>query len=127
MLESLSIKAVSNVDFLVAASGGWDIENFLKNSTSTITTWFGLAVVLIGIVMIAFSIWQIASGLMSGGKKQTSWGIAIVTLILGGALSVGGFVFVQNIAKGGKKTIEQLGGGTVFVDIGNAVQSFFIF
>ena len=98
---------------LIMTGSGWDLTTFLTNSKDTLEKWFGLVTTLIGIVMIAVSIWQIASGLMSHGKKQTNWPISIILLIVGGAFAgANGFIWVQGIAKGGQKTIDELGNGT---------------
>ncbi|MEK4529833.1 hypothetical protein NST38_30990 [Paenibacillus sp. FSL H8-0104] len=96
---------------VVFLTGDWDLGSFLANARTALTGWAGLAVALIGIVCIFISIWQIASGLMSHGKKQTNWAISIILLLLGGVLVADqAFDFVQGIAGGGKKTITDLGG-----------------
>ena len=87
----------------------WDLGSFLQHSTETLKKWGGYLIILIGVVMVIASVYQIAKGLISHGKTQTNWAIAIILLILGGAFMVGGFSFVSNIASGGRKTIEDLG------------------
>lgn len=100
------------MNYLVLGAAKWDLGSFLKNSQTTLTNWIGLAVTIVGIVAVAYAIWQIVSGLMSQGKKQTNWAVAIILLLVGGALSAsGGFKFVQDIAAGGQKTITDLGSG----------------
>ena len=93
----------------------WDLGSFLQNATSTLKTWGGYLIILIGVVMVVWSVVMIARGLISHGKTQTSWPVAIILLILGGAFMVGGFSFVANIASGGKRTIEDLGNGTILM------------
>lgn len=93
----------------------WDLGSFLENATTRLKDWGGLFIVLIGVVMIVVGVFQIGSGLMSGGKKQVNWFIAIALLIIGGALMVGGWGFVSKIAGGGKKTIEDLGTGATMI------------
>lgn len=87
----------------------WDLGSFLEKSKSTLQIWGGSLIMLIGVVMVIASVYQIAKGLISGGKGQVNWAIAIILLIVGGAFMVGGFSFVSNIAAGGQKTIEDLG------------------
>lgn len=112
---------VSSIE-LLAGSSGWDLRNFLNNSFSTLGEWFSLAVMILGIVAVAYSIYQIVTGLMSQGKKQTNWAVTIILLLVGGALSMTtGFQFVQKIAGGGRKTIEDLGGQTITM-----ISSFFM-
>lgn len=107
-----TVGRIASIDILAGA--GWDLGSFLTNSKSTLTTWFGAAIMILGIVAIAYATWQIVSGLMSHGKKQTNWAVAIMLLIVGGALSMTtGFQFMQEIASGGQKTIKDLGGGTI--------------
>lgn len=97
-------------------TGAWDLRTFLENSFDTLGEWFSLAVMILGICAVAWSIWMITSGLMSQGKKQTNWAVAIILLLVGGALSMTtGFQFVQDIASGGKETIEDLGGQTIIM------------
>lgn len=95
---------------LIGIMGAWDLGSFLQNATTTLKEWGGYLIILIGVVMVIASVYQIAKGLITHGKGQpTNWAIAIVLLILGGAFMVGGFSFVSNIASGGKQTIEDLG------------------
>lgn len=104
---------IENVE-LLAGSGGWDLRTFLTNSFDTLGDWFSLAVMILGICAVAYAIWQIVTGLISQGKKQTNWAVAIILLLVGGALSMStGFDFVRGIAEGGKTTIEDLGGQTI--------------
>lgn len=90
----------------------WDIGTFLRNATKTIKQWGSYLIILIGVVLIIVSIWQIAKGLISHGKGQTNWAVAIIMLIIGGALMAGGFGLVSTIASGGGQTINELGAGT---------------
>lgn len=87
----------------------WRLDTFLQNLAGTAKTWGGYFIVFLGIVMIIVSAWQLGSGLMSHGKKQTNWAVAVILLILGGAFAVGGFNFLSNIASGGAATINSLG------------------
>lgn len=89
----------------------WDLGTFLTNSASTLKIWIGAFTVLLGVVMLGFGVWQIGSGLWSHGKKQTNWFMAFALLIVGGAFMSGGWSFVELIASGGQKTIEDLGAG----------------
>lgn len=100
---------------LLSMPMAWDLGSFLQNATSTLKTWGGYLIILIGVVMVVWSVVMIARGLISHGKTQVSWPVAIILLILGGAFMVGGFSFVSNIASGGKKTIEDLGNGTILM------------
>lgn len=110
MLESYGIQ------LLAGADDSWSLRNFLTNMGDTLGDWFGLAVVILGLVAIAYAIWQITTGLMSHGKKPTNWGVAIVLLIVGGALvAPGGFNFIKGIAESGQSTIDDIGGQSIFM------------
>lgn len=102
---------LANAKTLLLVGGGtWDLTNFLTNTTGALKNWFGLATTLLGTVMIAVALWQIGSGLMSHGKKQTNWALSIILLIAGGAMAgTAGFKFFSDIAMGGQVTIDTLG------------------
>lgn len=92
----------------------FDVEMFLTNATAKIKQWGGLALILIGVVLMLVAVFKVASGLISHGKKQVSWPICITMFILGGALASFGFgdqawAWIQGIAEGGKNTIDDLG------------------
>lgn len=89
----------------------WDIGSFLQNSSNTLKKWGGYLIILIGVVMVVISAYQVFTGLASHGKKQTNWFVVVLLLIIGGAFMIGGFDFVSRIAEGGQKTIEDLGTG----------------
>lgn len=99
----------------------WSITAFLENLSDQLVEWGGLIMLLLGVVMVIVAVYQIASGLMSHGKKQTNWFVAAGLLLLGGALVAGGgagtWTWVTDIAAGGKNTIDDLGsqgnGGTI--------------
>lgn len=100
------------VSILSSLTAEWDLGTFLQNSSTTLQTWGGYFFALVGVIMIIVGIYQIAKGFISHGKTQTNWFIAIALLVIGGALLVGGWSWVAGIAKGGKKTIDDLGNGT---------------
>lgn len=103
-------------------SSRFDIENLLTNAGSTLAGWAKLLMIIIGIIMVVVGVYQIAKGLMSGGGQrgaQTNWIVAILLIVLGGALGFfggGGWDFVVTIAQGGKKTINDLAQQSVILD-----------
>jgi hypothetical protein len=104
VLNSMALKAMTTVPM------SWDLGSFLQNAAKTLKTWGGYFIILVGVVMVVASVYQIAKGLISHGRGPgTNWAVAIALLILGGAFMTGGFAFVANIAGGGKKTINDLG------------------
>lgn len=104
------IKILGNMQML-AGSTGWDLRTFLQNSFTTLTDWFGLAMMILGLIAIAISAYQIVTGLWGNSQKQVNYGKYAVLLFVGGALVVpSGFAFIQEIAKGGQQTIKDIGG-----------------
>lgn len=102
---------IDMISIFAEGASNWDLGSFLAGATNSIKGWGSLVIILIGIIMVIASVYQIAKGLMSRGRTQTNWGVVVLLLLVGGAFMVGGFEFVSNIAEGGKKTIEDLGGG----------------
>lgn len=89
----------------------WDLGTFLQNAKKTIETWGGYFIMLLGVIMVVVAVYQAAKGLISPQKAQTNWLIVAFLFILGGGLSIGGYQWVAGISQGGKKTIDDLGGG----------------
>lgn len=89
----------------------WDLGSFLENAVKTVQQWGKWIILLIGIIMVLFGVYKIARGFISHGKQQTDWVIAILLILVGGALFAGGMTWVLGIAQSGKTTIEELGSG----------------
>lgn len=96
-------------------NAAWDLGTFLQNAKKTIETWGGYFIMLLGVIMVIVAVYQTAKGLISPQKAQTNWLIVAALLILGGALTAGGYTWISGIASGGKKTIDDLGGGGVIL------------
>lgn len=98
----------------------WDIDSFLTNFGEKLKVWGSLAFIILGVVMVIVAIYKLATGLMSHGKGQSpNWLVVLLLFLCGGALvaaGTGSFGWVQNIAEGGKSTIEGL--GTVAILLG---------
>ncbi len=102
------LQAQINLAYLLAA---WDIENFLNNLKTKIQKWGGLLVAAMGAVAVVWGFVMLITGLMSHGKKPTNWLIVIALILVGGALMASGWNLMEKVAKGGEKTINDLGGG----------------
>lgn len=87
----------------------WSLETLLLNSKNYAVIIGGGIITLIGVILIIVAGVQIATGLMSHGKKQTNWVIVIVMLIVGGIFTWGGFTKLAEIASGANKTLDELG------------------
>lgn len=101
------------------AMEGWDITTFMTNLAKTLQTWGGLFFVVIGVVMIIWSIYKVAHGLMSQRGGDINWFKILIAFLVGGALVAAGgkgaWTFVEGIAKGGKTTLDELGGGATIL------------
>lgn len=99
----------------------WNVESILTEAKKKIESWGKILVVVIGLIMVIAGIIQVAQGLISHGKAQTNWPVAIGLIVIGGALAFGtGWSFVKNVAGGLGKEAEGLGGtggtgGTSFI------------
>lgn len=90
--------------------GDWDIDSLLGGLNTTLRTWGGVFVVVVGLIMVIVAVIKIAKGLISHGKTQTNWVINIILFFLGGALCFGGgWDLVAGISEGGDKTLQTIG------------------
>ena len=93
-----------------ASYGAWDIDAILGGLNTTLRSWGGLLVVIIGLVMVIVAVFKIAKGLISHGKSQTNWVVNIVLFFVGGALCFGGgWGLIEGVSKGGDATLQHIG------------------
>lgn len=98
-------------------TGGWTIGGFLQQAANALNGWGSIVVVILGIIAILVAAYQIVTGLISHGKKQTSWPIVIALLIVGGifvAIGVGKGIqdsSVGQIANGVGIEVNSMGNG----------------
>lgn len=102
-------------------TAAWDLVSFLENAGEYVKTGGGALLVLMGLAALVWGGILVIKKLMSGQQNQDNWLKIIGLMIVGGAIAVGGFSLIFTIGSGGKKTIEDLGGGTFLFD---AVQPF---
>ena len=88
-----------------------DINTFLTNLKSSLELWGNGVIMIIGIVMIIIGGWKIASGLISHGKKQVSWVVAIALIMIGGLMLGAGFGGLKTFADIGNQTLTNMAGG----------------
>lgn len=69
---------------------GWTFTSLATNANNIMTNVVPLIVSILGGVAIVGAVYMIVTGLISHGKKQTSWLVAIILLILGIGLFVTG-------------------------------------
>lgn len=100
------------------AASGWTINNFLTKAAEALNGWGSIVVVILGLVAIIAAAYQIVTGLISHGKKQTSWPIVIALLLVGGIFVAIGMstglagTDVGKIANGVGNEVNTMGQGT---------------
>lgn len=98
--------------------GAWDLTSFLTNAFKQVSEWGKLALMLLGIILVVVSgikIWR--NFVSESAQRQPRWGMTICGLLVGGALSISsGWTLLNDIAQGGQKTIQDLGGGAVILN-----------
>lgn len=108
---------VSMLGILAANGDTWSITNLLTGAGKTLQSWGSLLMVVIGVVMVIAGVFQIAKGLISHGGQggRTNWAVAILLIIVGGAIGLfgasSGWDFVKGVAQGGKQTLTDLAEG----------------
>lgn len=108
--------ATEAVPFSLLPTAAWDLKSFLENGAEYLKTVGGALLVVMGVAAVIWGAVLVIKKLMSGQQNQDNWVKIIMLLIVGGAIAVGGFALVFEIGSGGKKTIEDLGGGTILWD-----------
>lgn len=68
--------------------GGFDITGFLKGLRNSLGVWGSIIMGILGAAALIVAAYQVVSGLISHGKKQTNWFVTI-GLIIVGAMFVG--------------------------------------
>jgi hypothetical protein len=76
--------------FLVAPTA-IEIANILKNARNALGTWGGIIIAILGAAALIVAAYMIVSGLISHGKKQTSWLVVIALVVVGGLFVTLGF------------------------------------
>lgn len=94
---------------LSAPFANWELNRFLENARDYAVIAGGSLLMLMGTIGVVWGGVLLIKKLMAGQQDQTSWMKIILLILLGGALMVGGFSLIRNIAAGGRDTIENLG------------------
>lgn len=97
-------------------AAAWDLNSFLKNGANLIKTSGGYLLVAMGLAALVWGGILLLKKLMSGQQNQDSWVKIIMLMIVGGAISTGGFVLIMEIGGGGEGTIKELGKSTILWD-----------
>lgn len=84
------MSAMSNpiVQVFMEKKDGFDITGFLKGLRNSLGVWGSIIMGILGAAALIVAAYQVVSGLISHGKKQTNWFVTI-GLIIVGAMFVG--------------------------------------
>ncbi|CAL9596235.1 hypothetical protein SUDANB120_05348 [Streptomyces sp. enrichment culture] len=108
-------------------SAAWDLTSFLQNAKSQVQLWGGSVLMLLGVVGLVWGgvllIKKLMANPQSAGQQQ-GWGTIALLVLVGGALSTGGWTLISTIGSGGQQTITDLGGGTVIARTFDQVTGF---
>ncbi|MFJ3858306.1 hypothetical protein ACIPRL_18925 [Streptomyces sp. NPDC090085] len=108
-------------------SAAWDLTSFLTNAKSQVQLWGGSVLMLLGVVGLVWGgvllIKKLMANPQSAGQQQ-GWGTIALLILVGGALSTGGWSLISTIGSGGQQTITDLGGATVIVRTVDQVSGF---
>lgn len=113
-----SLPGTSGIDRAQVLPGAdWDLISAINNAANYLGLIGGALVILLGTALLIWAVILAVKKFMSTQPTQDGWGKIIVMVIVAGAIgSVGGWALVKAISGGGKKTVEDLGGGTWLLD-----------
>lgn len=103
----------SAMNMFLYAAGTTRIGGFLQALTRSVSTYVRIIIMLIGIVMVGFGVFQIAKNLISHGKAQTNWFVTFALITVGGVLMLsGGFGTLKSFTNATTNTFNDLSNGT---------------
>lgn len=96
--------------FLIQNSlAGWSLDKLIPNVGKKLGTWGGGLITAFGVVVLIFAGYKFFKAVTSqqgAGKFAMDGGIA---LLVGGAMTAGGWTLLNAIAQGGNETVKGLG------------------
>lgn len=100
-------------------AAGWSLDSFLQNLGNAAKVYGGYIVILIGIVLVLFgvvSIFKAINAKSDRGESPTPHIVkAVLSIIIGGAMSVMGWQFAELLSSGGAETVQDLGQGGLII------------
>ena len=104
---------------MMYTGGDASIGKFIHSMGTNIGSWVKMIVMIVGVVMVGFGIYQVAKNLISHGKGQTNWVVTIALIILGAILMLsGGWNFIKDFSKAGRKTLDDAANGNAESGVG---------
>lgn len=93
----------------------WDLRSFFENAGDYARVIGGGFLALLGVIGVIYGGYLLIKKLMAGQQNQDSWVKIAALIIIGGALMATGANLIFTIARGGQRTIEDLGSGMVLL------------
>ena len=93
--------------------GDWDLVSALTNAQNYGKLIGGGILGLIAVILLIGAAIFVLQKFFSKNNDSKSWGIIIAMIIVGGAFGTGGWVLLSQVASGGQKTVQELGGGFI--------------
>lgn len=107
-----AVAAGSTISTLPA--GDWDLVSAVGNATNYGKLLGGGIIGLLGVILLIVATVFIFKKLTGNGQgNEKSWVIIVVMILIGGAMSFGGYTLISQVASGGQKTVQELGGGFI--------------
>lgn len=98
------------LDTVLASSS---LGKFFGALTTSVQGYVRIIIMLIGIVMVGFGVYQIAKNLISHGKAQTNWFVTIALIVFGGIFMLSsGFSVLKSFTNSTSNTFNDLSQGT---------------
>lgn len=98
---------------LMSGGGSWNLTTFLNKLDSNMSTWLGVALGIVGLVMLGAGVYKGAKKLMSSqGGQQISWITVIALIAIGALLMTLTVTQLTGLGQGVTDTIGELGGTT---------------
>lgn len=93
------------------ASSSFSITNFLGGLKNTMNTWFGVVVIIFGLVLMLWGAWKTTQGLIrqgGHGGQSTNWLVVILCFAVGAIFFAGGFKQVRDVSSGIKNDVDAM-------------------
>lgn len=94
----------------MTATSNSGITGIINNAKSQINTIVAAVVGLLGLILIAYGVFQVWKNLTS--NQPGSWLKAIACIFIGGFMAFGSYSSIKNFAKSGNDTINNIANGT---------------
>ncbi|MFF2053881.1 hypothetical protein ACFVU2_19910 [Leifsonia sp. NPDC058194] len=98
-------------------TASWDLISALANSKNYLGLAGGGLVTLLGLAAVVWAAVLIIKKFFGSHQNGAGepWVKIILMIIVGGAMMTGGITLITDIASGGQKTIQDLGGGFIIL------------